>query len=316
MTALLAENNLSDLDDKAASRLVLKVPIYVYSLADLKALDPSKDKAAFLQLTSPGSGEFMWVTGDFTSRVAADPRSGMYVPANSVSASSGCWVRIRNGLSIHVDWFYPVKNGFRTSDGNGNDSPAINAAIAFARTQPFGSTVVFDSFATYVAGTPLAVEHVFDVYSRNVTLDGCGTNITTTLTFSGYLWTVGQSAPVWSYPITMRNFRFLGIYQNANLNFMQLKNANGFRLESVQVDSFNKVFDINSSYTVAFVDVFVTQCNASTFTLNSSAMQLTLTHVKVYSSNTVTANAVIDIKAANANLTLSQCDFEGGYHAI
>lgn len=76
----------------AGVRDYLDVAPYVDTRTSLKALDPSKDKAAIL-LESGRKGVFTWEVGDFSARVTLDTQEGIYVKANSVASSEGAWVR-------------------------------------------------------------------------------------------------------------------------------------------------------------------------------------------------------------------------------
>jgi hypothetical protein len=89
----------------------------------LKSMSPSFFKA--INLTEGGrSGLFVWTSGDFSSQVAADTLEGIYIAANSVPASSGCWVRALPDGQMNIKWFGAVGGGIVDC------SPALAAAYA------------------------------------------------------------------------------------------------------------------------------------------------------------------------------------------
>ena len=50
-------------------------------------------------------GEFVWRTGDFTARLASDTFEGIYIKADAVPISSGCWVRVFKENRYEMNWF-------------------------------------------------------------------------------------------------------------------------------------------------------------------------------------------------------------------
>lgn len=103
----------------------------VNSIAELKALDTTKFTSAYLRQAGR-DGHFIWRSGDFTSLVALDTLNGVYAKADAVAVSSGCWVRQRSGLDVHVLWFGAVADS--TGVGNGtNNIGAFNGALALAK---------------------------------------------------------------------------------------------------------------------------------------------------------------------------------------
>ncbi|MQB43393.1 hypothetical protein DXT94_15825 [Rhizobium sp. ICMP 5592] len=87
----------------------------------LKAIDTTKVTAAFLR-ESGREGQFLWLAGDFSARIAADTQEGIYVKANAVAATAGAWARVYHG-DINVKWFGAV------GDGAAADNVAIQAAV-------------------------------------------------------------------------------------------------------------------------------------------------------------------------------------------
>jgi hypothetical protein len=92
--------------------------------SDLKALDTSIYTLAFLK-EARRDGLFQWLTGDFSSEIAADTMEGIHIKADAVPATSGAWVRVAD--SINASWFGAV--------GAGDETAAINAAISYAASR-------------------------------------------------------------------------------------------------------------------------------------------------------------------------------------
>lgn len=87
-------DNLSSLGATAGdARNYLNVPTYAQTRAELKALSPGEDIVCFL-LESDRDGFFEWSTGDYSALIALDIQEGVYIKSDSISASSGAWVRI------------------------------------------------------------------------------------------------------------------------------------------------------------------------------------------------------------------------------
>lgn len=79
--------------------------------ASLKALDTSIEKEAFLN-EDGRSGQFIWKTGDYSAKCAADPLEGIFIASDSTPATSGAWVR-QAGFFISgfdIRWFGAVKS--------------------------------------------------------------------------------------------------------------------------------------------------------------------------------------------------------------
>lgn len=74
-------------------------------------------------------GHFMWVSGDLSIKVSADPQSGIVVALNSdVAGENGAWVRLYNGININPGWFGAV-----------GENSVIDTA-AFLGMRSFGQT--------------------------------------------------------------------------------------------------------------------------------------------------------------------------------
>lgn len=98
------------------------------TLGGLKALAPVAGAIVYVQGRSSdgdgGQGIFAWKSGDYSTEVATDTNSGIYAKADSVSASSGCWVRQFDGMNYMSKWFGV------TADHTTDNSTIINTIIA------------------------------------------------------------------------------------------------------------------------------------------------------------------------------------------
>ncbi|MHC2298139.1 hypothetical protein [Rhizobium mongolense] len=98
----------------------------------LKAVDT--DKFSILYLTESGrEGVFRWVTGNFSTQIAADTLEGIYIKANAIASSAGAWVRQGDWAISGVNplWFGADATGVADS------AAAIRAAVALGRTVVF-----------------------------------------------------------------------------------------------------------------------------------------------------------------------------------
>lgn len=106
--------------------------VFVETLADLKAVNTTTTKEAYLKATGR-AGQFIFKAGNLANQVTADPKGGIYVAPNSdPSGASGAWFR--------AEWtFDSVKAMWFGYDGNNNaavdDAPALQAAINFLENQ-------------------------------------------------------------------------------------------------------------------------------------------------------------------------------------
>jgi hypothetical protein len=112
----------------------------VATLSALKALAANLYEVVVMQgYTSAGDGGgglFRWDGSDLSTEVAADTRSGVYVPPNSDSdGSSGAWVRLIPDDVIRAEYFGAVgdsdASGDGSSDSSTDDAAAIQAAIDY-----------------------------------------------------------------------------------------------------------------------------------------------------------------------------------------
>lgn len=104
--------------------LILAPNAFPATRLELKALPTSTITSAYLK--EPGrEGQFIWKTGDFSARIAADPQGAVYLKADAVAGTAGAWVR---AVFTPLDprWFGAV------GDGVINDAAAIQAMLNFA----------------------------------------------------------------------------------------------------------------------------------------------------------------------------------------
>lgn len=123
------------LSTTAEIRDYLDTNIYVESIADLKALEPSEDKCAIL-LVDGRAGIFVFRSGNYSARVTADPLEGVFIKADSVSAGSGAWVRVFSG-PLDIRWF-----GATQASNPAATTTAIQRALNLARDAGFGRVLV------------------------------------------------------------------------------------------------------------------------------------------------------------------------------
>ncbi len=94
---------------EAAAQAQAVAATFVSSIAALKDLDTTKSKTAYL--TQLGmEGFYIWRVGNYSAQVAVDTVGGVFVAANGISASIGCWVRVTNGI-LRPEWFGAVGDG-------------------------------------------------------------------------------------------------------------------------------------------------------------------------------------------------------------
>lgn len=98
--------------------------------AAIKATDSAKTTIALLG-EAGREGIFTWRTGNYSAAVALDTLEGIFIKADGVAASAGCWVRQYVGL-LNVKWF-----GAK-GDSVANDKPAFDVAFAVAKANAPG----------------------------------------------------------------------------------------------------------------------------------------------------------------------------------
>lgn len=122
-----AARALADDADAAAQRVTLVTSVIVATYTALKALDTTKDVVAFLS-EAGREGVFAWRSGDYSTKVAADTREGIFVKADAIAATAGAWVR-EAGFQISgmaLEWF-----GL-TLDGSADNAAALTGVQALA----------------------------------------------------------------------------------------------------------------------------------------------------------------------------------------
>ena len=77
---------------KLSSSFTMSTVRYAATRATLKGFNTVTIKMVILGEGNRG-GVFQWQDGDFAARIAADPREGIYIKADSVSSGLGAWVR-------------------------------------------------------------------------------------------------------------------------------------------------------------------------------------------------------------------------------
>ncbi|WP_457492211.1 glycosyl hydrolase family 28-related protein [Tardiphaga sp. P5_C7] len=148
---ILSSLNGADFDDPAEVRENLGIIDGMFLAAarsNLKATDTGRYKTSYLS-EEGRSGIFVWRTGNYSARIAADTEEGIYIKATAISASVGAWVRSRTEGVYDVKWF-----GAK-GDNTTNDYAAIQAAINLCQFHA-GGDVLF-SQGGYVIGTGLTV---------------------------------------------------------------------------------------------------------------------------------------------------------------
>ena len=94
----------------------------------LKAVDTTQ--LTMVELTEAGrEGKFVWTTGNYATRVAADVYEGVFIPADAIASTAGCWVRQVPDGTWHSDWF-----GVPDAGGSGLGTDGAPQAIAMFNT--------------------------------------------------------------------------------------------------------------------------------------------------------------------------------------
>jgi hypothetical protein len=144
-TASGARSNLSVYSQAESNAAYVK---RVTTKTALKALDTASYKSAFLEETGVQK-MFAYTLGNFTTAVAGDPSELIYIPADGILVSIGCWVAVTGtGASIGASLVTPtgattpgfvadilareywVEDFGAVGDGTTDDRTAINLAIS------------------------------------------------------------------------------------------------------------------------------------------------------------------------------------------
>lgn len=198
----------------------------VNSIAQIKALDTNKFTSVYLNLGNR-SGAFSWQTGDYSARISADTREGVFIKANSIAAASGAWVRVYAPLStINVDWFGTSK------DGSTDDAVAFNVARAVVAAM--GGGTIEASAGTYFLNSKI-------VGANNVLWKGAGANQTVLYRTGSYGNTFEQTGGFTS----ITGFWFMhsqipSVFPNTSLNNRLTDNSAHVRLINTQEVNIHK----------------------------------------------------------------------------
>ncbi|MGM4885324.1 glycosyl hydrolase family 28-related protein [Tardiphaga sp. 604_B6_N1_1] len=96
--------------------------------SELKDVDTSAVSTSYL--TEAGrEGLFIWLAGDYSAQISADPQEGIYIKATAVAVTSGAWERVHTRGFCDVKWFGAKGDGYVT-----DDTAAIQACINFVGT--------------------------------------------------------------------------------------------------------------------------------------------------------------------------------------
>lgn len=93
------------------------------TVAAIKAISAPASLPKIGLLENGREGDFIWKSGDYASRVAADPYNAFYIENDNVPATSGCYVRAWGGHRPPVTW------AGATLDGSGNQQPRVQSIL-------------------------------------------------------------------------------------------------------------------------------------------------------------------------------------------
>jgi len=131
----------------------------VSTRTELKALNTTYATTAYL-VEAGREGMFVWKTGNYSARIAADTAEGKYIKADAIPSTAGAWVRI---TKIRTPEMFGATGIGNTSV---DDTVAINLAAASASSD--GGGVLLLTGRYYVSGT-VAIP-------RDVRVDGVSQN--------------------------------------------------------------------------------------------------------------------------------------------
>ncbi len=81
------------------------------------------DGRGFVVTETDRRGEFVWLSGDYSSEVSGDPQQGIYIAPSGGNGSTGVWRRIISGVGLNPLWFGAVGNGAN------DDTEAVQACL-------------------------------------------------------------------------------------------------------------------------------------------------------------------------------------------
>ncbi|WP_162943858.1 MULTISPECIES: hypothetical protein [unclassified Rhizobium] len=83
----------------AAEAALGAVPnVFALTRTALKGLNTATLKSVFLKEASR-EGQFVWRSGDYSSKISADTAEGMFIKANAIASTAGAWVRVYTATS-------------------------------------------------------------------------------------------------------------------------------------------------------------------------------------------------------------------------
>lgn len=95
------------------------------TVAELKAITNPTDRPRVGLLEAGREGEFIWKTGDYTSRIAADTYNGFYIKLDTIAATVGAYVRTFSNRA-NLKWWGLA------SDGTGDQRLRFQSAMDLA----------------------------------------------------------------------------------------------------------------------------------------------------------------------------------------
>jgi hypothetical protein len=244
---------------------------------------------------------------------AGDGGSALYVRVSSEPSHNGK-IQSADGAWWKLSTEYVTPNMFGAKcNGTDDDAPAINSAWSYANSlTTIGAALNLVANKVYYVGTSIQL----GPYSgKQRLLEGNGAHIRVLPSFTGYMFDSDNSSGIFAWMIGLRNFTAEGIYGSSNTNFIRARHVNGLNLDFVFLQSFNLAFNLADSYAVSIRNTHLRYIKQHAFFTSTSSMQLKLIDCRVYGMNSgdgVAANPLFINTAANANIIMIGCDFEGG----
>lgn len=127
-------------EPKFADSLAGALPFSVSDRTALKGLDTDRYKIVYLK-EGGREGVFIWMTADYSAKIAADTQEGIYLKADGIAATSGAWVRIFTNVCL-IEWF---GGGLSVA----NNTTALNCAVSVAELTGDFRTILFPKAGTY-----------------------------------------------------------------------------------------------------------------------------------------------------------------------